>query len=305
MNGIICFDIGGTKISKAVIRFVDTKKGYEIIDYEKEKNPREAEKIKDIMLSYCCRMKKAYRITKVAVSAACVVDTERLEILRAKGNYGIEKFSFDFLTRKGFALKVDNDGHCFVIGEHLFGNVRSSKILLGLVIGTGIGGGFFFNGLSFGGAHNTAMEVSHMQVNAAPDAPICAGCRRRGCWQVYSGGGGIERMYYRKTGLKKTAEQIFSDMVKDVYAKKIVAEAEEYMAIGLANVLNLLDPDTIVLGGSISQQKKFMERVIAKTNKKVFNKKARYNFKDSKLKEYANLLGAASLWIIAYFKEAE
>jgi len=185
----ISFDIGATKILKAVIRMRGNK--FSFLEIEEEKNPRKEEKIKKIISSYCQYSRKKYWIKKVSFSAACIVNQEKKTASHGKYCYGTDTFDFRFLEKEGFSVRVENDGRCFALGEYFFGKGKDAKSVFSMTLGTNIGGGFIANGNNLRGAHHSAMEISFINFlyeNKWQD------------WDDFCGGDGIERLYKNATG---------------------------------------------------------------------------------------------------------
>ncbi len=278
----ICADIGKTKILMAVMRV--SKYNYKIFDEIELKNPRNPKRIEKIMLDFCQTAQKKFWTKKVAVSAAHIVDPKMNKVLQGKDCYGTEIFSFHFLERKGFSVQIENDGHCFALGEYFFGKAMGTKIALALSLGTEIGGGLIHKGTIFRGFHNCAFEVSH----------ICANIL--GPWQdwgILCAGKGIASSYRKKTGIKISTQEIFEkSKYKDKIAKDTIGQAAGILGKGTASLINIADPEIIVFGGSLAKQKKFVSYAVQTARKNIFNKKANYKFAISSLGNKANLLGA-------------
>src|SRR4030042_2917389 len=96
----IVFDIGATKILKAVIKLRGRK--FDFLEIEEEKNPKKEDKIKNIILAYCQKARKRYWTKKVALSAASIVDPEKKTVSGGKAFYGTDPFDLEFLERYGF-----------------------------------------------------------------------------------------------------------------------------------------------------------------------------------------------------------
>lgn len=284
---IICFDIGGTKILKSVVKINGGK--YEFLEIEEEKNPRKVEKIKNILLEYCQKARKKYWAKKVAISTADIVDPVKKIIHSQKINFGTEKFDLDFLKKSGYTARVENDGRCFALGEYYFGKGKGRKSILALTLGTGIGGGFVASGENFRGAHSSALEVGRSKIFFAGKLQV---------WEWVVAGRGIERYYFDATKEKISSEEIFKRAKNgENAAKDILAQAGEVLGVGIAHILNILDPEVIVFGGSISKQRIFVKKSFEIAKKNCVNQKANYKFAISSLGNRSNLLGAASLWL--------
>jgi glucokinase len=183
---------------------------------------------------------------------------------------------------------MENDGRCFGLGEYYFGKGQGADSLLSLTVGTGIGGGFIFQGKTWRGAHHSALEVSYLK-----------DFREGGNWEERASGRGIEYFYRKISGEKITAEEIFSRWhQQDSAAAEAVDRAADALSLGIASLVNIFDPEKIVIGGGLSQQEDFIQKAIKQSRLHLFNRTAQYQFATSNLNRRANLLGAGSL----YFK---
>jgi predicted NBD/HSP70 family sugar kinase len=284
---IICFDIGGTKILKAVVKIKSEK--FEFLEIDEEKNPRKPEKIKEILSRYSRSSRKKFGTKKVAVSTADIVDPVKKTIRAQKINFGAEFFDLKFLEEEGFSVRVENDGRCFAWGEYFFGKGKGKKSILVLTLGTGIGGGFIADGKNLRGAHSSALEVGRSKIFYNNNLQM---------WEWIAAGRGIEKFYFDATKEKIASEEIFEKAKNgEKEAGKVLAQAEEVLGVGISNLLNILDPETVVFGGGMSRRNEFVRKAIAIAKKNVMNKKANYKFAISSLGNKANLLGAASLYL--------
>ena len=284
---IICFDIGGTKILKAVVKI--SGNNFYFLEIAEEKNPRKEDKIRKIILDYCRESRKKYRTKRVALSAAYIVNKEKKIISQGKLCYGTDRFVLSFIENSGFSIRVENDGRCFALGEYFFGKGRNADSLLSITLGTNIGGGFISGGTSFRGAHNSAMEISYLNYFHE---------KKWQDWDDFCAGEGIEKQYKKASGKFLASKDVFKLVAKkDAMAKKIIYTATEFFGMGIANMLNILDPEMILFGGSISKQREYIRGAVKVAKKNTMNKKANYKFAISSLGNKANLLGAASLFL--------
>jgi glucokinase len=161
-------------------------------------------------------------------------------------------------------VHVDNDANCAAIGECTFGAGIGRSDVLFVTLGTGIGGGILAGGRLLRGAGNFAAEIGHMVVD--PHGPPC-GCGRRGCWERYASGSGLGRIA-RDAALAGQADRVRElaggdpDDVRgehvvraafegDRNAAAILEEFAWWLALGLGNLANVLDPEMIVIGGGL------------------------------------------------------
>lgn len=283
----IALDIGKTKILFAVLKVGWSN--YNFLEIIERKNPKNPKKIQEIFLEFCYSARLKYWIKKVAISAAHLVDSEKKIVSQGKTCYGTDIFDFRFLEKEGFSVRIENDGRCFALGEYCFGKNRGAKNILTLALGTEIGGGFICRGKNYQGAHNSSLEISNISANYT---------EKWMGWGILCAGKGIENAYRRETGRKIAAKEIFFEAEKNnQVAKNVIGKAAGILGMGTASLVNILDPELIIFGGSLSGQKKFIGQAVDIARKNVFNKKANYKFAISSLGNKANLLGAASLYL--------
>jgi glucokinase len=164
----------------------------------------------------------------------------------------------------GLPTLVDNDANVAAWGEFRFGAGRSSKDMLLVTVGTGIGGGIVSGGTLFRGAHGFAAEIGHVIVE--PGGPVC-GCGNEGCWEQVASGRAIGRLG-REAGRdhpeslvvalaggdpEKVTGPLVTDAAKkgDPVAVHVLAEVGRRLGEGIAGLVNILDPDLVVVGGGV------------------------------------------------------
>jgi glucokinase len=156
---------------------------------------------------------------------------------------------------------LENDANLAALGELWLGAGRGSVNMIMITIGTGIGGGIIINGCLYSGTNGNAGEIGHTVIDH--QGPLCS-CGRRGCLETYASATAIVRMAKeavesgKATGLAKVenlqAKDIFSlAQTGDELSKDIINSAAYYLGIGLGNLINLFNPDTIVVGGGVSR----------------------------------------------------
>jgi len=149
----------------------------------------------------------------------------------------------------GREVRLENDANCFALSEATDGAGRGAEVVFGVILGTGVGGGIVVRGKVLTGPNAIAGEWGHNPLPAPgpEDLPLPACyCGRSGCIETYLSGPGLTRDYRRFTGKQLAPEEIVS--VDD----EAVGRYEERLARSLASVINVLDPDVIVLGGGMS-----------------------------------------------------
>ncbi|MEO7837128.1 MAG: ROK family protein [Acidimicrobiales bacterium] len=166
----------------------------------------------------------------------------------------------------GVAVTVDNDANCAAWAEYRQGAARGFTHAVLATLGTGIGGGVISGGRLVRGAHGFAGEIGHMVVD--PDGPPCP-CGKRGCWERFASGDGLGRLGREAAGGGSAAGARIvelaggrADDVRGEHVTRAAAEGDDgavevvgrfawWLALGLANLANLLDPDRFVIGGGL------------------------------------------------------
>jgi fructokinase len=155
----------------------------------------------------------------------------------------------------GRRIQMANDANCFALAEAKWGAGRGAQVVAGIIIGTGMGGGIVVRGRVLEGPQGIAGEWGHLSID--PDGPACY-CGHRGCLETYLSGSGMERRFRERNGTTLATEAIWQAAGEPSHPlRDACAEAcEEYLdwfGRGIASILNVLDPDALVLGGGLSQ----------------------------------------------------
>ncbi|MBP7211432.1 ROK family protein [bacterium] len=175
--------------------------------------------------------------------------------------------------------RVDNDVRCAALGELNYGAGKGCENLICITVGTGIGSGIILNGKLVRGASNAAGEIGHIKLQMK-DGPLC-GCGDTGCLEAFASGPAIVAMAedyikggkstkYRELANPDISSYIVSEAAKqgDAVAKRIFTIIGEYIGIGLTSVVNLLNPEKIIIGGGVSAAGDILFNPIIETVKK-------------------------------------
>ena len=153
--------------------------------------------------------------------------------------------------RFGLPTLLLNDASAAALGEHTFGAGRGFHHLLYLTISTGIGGGIIADDRLYLGAQGAAGEVGHQVIEAK--GPRCH-CGSRGCLEALASGWAIAREAKRRLKKRMTAEMVHRAAREgDPLAREVIERAGEYLGIGLANLVNLFNPELLILGGGVAK----------------------------------------------------
>lgn len=167
----------------------------------------------------------------------------------------------DLTDRLGREVRAENDANCFALSEAWDESNQGFSSVLGLILGTGFGGGLVFNGKVHSGKVGMAGEVGHIQLNyyalkllGWDNAPIYqCGCGKQACLDTYLSGRGFELLYRDLVGEAIDAKAIIARFEQnEAKTVEFVDKFIELMAISLGNLITIFDPDMIVFGGGLS-----------------------------------------------------
>ena len=195
----------------------------------------------------------------------------------------------------GRKIEIQNDANCFAMAEALLGAGKGKKLVFGVIMGTGCGGGIVYNGEVISGPQGIAGEWGHMSIN--PHGPRCY-CGQLGCVETLISGGGMEARYAEQFGVNKSLREI----EKGFYAGQPDAVAFMKMFFrhfgrAIANLIDVLDPDVIVLGGGVSKFDALYTDGLADVAKFVFNDSLETPIVKHQIGDSAGVLGAALVGI--------
>jgi len=305
----IGIDIGGTNIKGVLIDNSPVKKnGSRILT--KVQYPTKSKTSKKIILEQVFKIIKILlqknknvgrttsHIKGIGIGVAGPVDFENQKVLNPPNVTGLKNLELGKLIEKKFKIKtiIENDAHLMVLAETLWGAGKDKNIVIGLVFGTGVGGGIVMNKKIVHGKTGTAGEFGHMTIDK--HGRKCA-CGSKGCLETY----------LSETGVRKTSYEFFNKRVKsyDLHqiarkgnskAIKTWEEVGKHLGLGLANIVDIFNPDVIVVGGGIavgagelllnSAKKEMRKNILSAKAKKT-------SVLLAKLDEYAGAIGAGLL----------
>ncbi len=254
----IGLDVGGTKIAAARVAADGS-----ILAMERAPSPAtDPARILDAMVELAGKVRTDEAVA-VGIGAAGLVDAATGVLAFApnlswRGVHLVEHVG----GALGLPAIADNDATAAAWGEFRFGAGRGSRHLLLVTVGTGIGGGIVTDGRIYRGAHGFAAEIGHIIVE--PGGPLC-GCGNQGCWEQVASGHAIQRAgreaaeRYPHSGIARLAEGVPARVTGSVVtraaqdgdetARAILAKVGRRLGEGIAGLVNVLDPDVVVVGG--------------------------------------------------------
>jgi fructokinase len=206
----------------------------------------------------------------------------------------------DLSALLGRKVPLENDANCFALSEAVDGAATGASIVFGVIIGTGCGGGLVIDGQPIGGANRIAGEWGH---NPLPDpvgtevsGPSCY-CGKKGCIETYLSGPGMADRFKDATGRMLSPKDICALSDDGDHEANLALELyEDRMARALSTVVNLLDPDVIVLGGGMSNISRLYDNVPAKMVPYIMSDDPIIELRQNIHGDSSGVRGAAWLW---------
>jgi len=197
-------------------------------------------------------------------------------------------------------IRIANDANCFALSEAIDGAAKDAATVFGVIVGTGTGGGLVVNRQILIGCNAVAGEWGHNPLPWPDDGELAltkCWCGQRGCIETFISGPGLENDYKRATQKNLRAEEIVELAMQDnLEANEAVGRYEHRMARSLAHVINLLDPEVIVLGGGMSNVQRIYNNVPRIWQQWVFSDSINTKLVAPKFGDASGVRGAAWLW---------
>jgi predicted NBD/HSP70 family sugar kinase len=157
----------------------------------------------------------------------------------------------EFTRRLNIPVCVENDANLGALAEYLWGAGKASRLLVYLKLATGIGGGVVIGGRLFRGVSGTAGEIGHLSLDARGD--VCR-CGNRGCLELTGGGAAlIEVLRRTNPDVQTLSELVRLAVAGDAPSRRLIADAGTHLGVALGGLLNLMNPDMIVVGGELAR----------------------------------------------------
>ena len=208
-------------------------------------------------------------------------------------------FQADLERRLARPLRLANDANCLAVSEAVDGAAAGARIVFGVILGTGVGGGVAIGGVAITGANAIAGEWGHNPL-PWPDADERPGracyCGRHGCIETFLSGPGLAADYEIRSGRSLPAQNIVAASVRDAVARDTLDAWRRRLAKALATVINVLDPDVIVLGGGLSQIESIYDDVPRRWSEWVFSDRVTTRLVPARYGDASGVRGAAWLW---------
>jgi len=206
----------------------------------------------------------------------------------------------DLSARLRREVRLANDANCFALSEATDGAGRGARVVFGVIVGTGTGGGIAVDGRVLVGPNAVAGEWGHNPLPWPRDGewpgPACY-CGKTSCIETFLSGPGLAQDHERATGEKASAPELVRRAADgDGAAEATLARYEDRMARALAGVINILDPDVIVLGGGMSNLKRLYQAVPRLWTEYAFSDRVDTPLRAAIHGDSSGVRGAAWLW---------
>ncbi|MEI6620592.1 MAG: ROK family glucokinase [Actinomycetes bacterium] len=265
MSLTVGIDIGGTKIASGLV-----DEAGNVVQSDRLATPsRNPESVENAIVELVLEYRSEHDVEAVGIGCAGFIDEKRSRVLLAPNlGWADEPLRLAIESIVKIPVVVENDANAAAWGEYKFGGGQGSADMICVTVGTGIGGGFVFDGSLYRGAHGFAAEIGHMSVE--PGGRLCA-CGNRGCWEQYASGNALVRDARRLASDRRAEAEVLLDLgdgtpegvqgkhitqaarLGDPVALAAFAELAHWLGLGMANVAALLDPGCFIIGGGVSE----------------------------------------------------
>lgn len=303
---VLACDLGGTNLRMAAI----DRRGK--ILYRTKRNTPKTERAEEILLAIAesaneCRKKVEGEVLGVAIAAPATVNAEKGVILKAPNVPALDGFRIVAALEEELSVEaiLENDANAAGVGENWVGASKGFENSICVTLGTGVGGGIIIDGKVLHGIDGTAGEIGHIGVE--PFGAPC-GCGSRGCLEQYSSATAIVRQTQELLAQypKSALAGVMPLTSKDVYeagqkgnelALEVFRRQGFYLGIALASLINVLNPEIIVIGGGAAAGwDLFMPHLLEQVEYRAWREpRIRAKFEKAVLGDDAGIMGAAKL----------
>ena len=289
-------DLGGTKTESIII----DKDGNEIERLRKD-TPKNYNGTIDIICDLVNYLEKKFeKNCKIGIGTPGALSNETNCIKGGNSTWlNGRPLKKDIELRLNRKIYLENDANCFALSEAYDGAGSSEEIVFGVILGTGVGGGLVINKKIINGYNNIAGEWGHNQMSLGSNDKWnrhdCY-CGKKGCIETYLSGTGFSKHFHEQYNIDLDAKIIQKNANEgDEKSLEFIYQYLDYLARGLSQVINLVDPGVIVLGGGVSNMKQIYDDINSKLQKYVFSDTVNTKVLKNKFGDSSGVRGAASL----------
>lgn len=269
MTLTIGVDVGGTKIAAGLV-----DESGRILARERRESPAtDSDAIEDTIADLVRLLAEGADVAGVGVAAAGFVSADQSTVVFAPNlAWRDEPLKSELEARTGLPVVVENDANAAAWGEFSFGAARNASHMLMVTVGTGVGGGLILDGRLLRGGGGLAAEIGHLCV--VPEGRPCH-CGSTGCWEQYASGSALVRMAREQAEADPGAASALIELAGgqeridgpsvtklaasgDAFARRQLERLGYWLGTGLASLVAVLDPTTIVVGGGVAQARELL-----------------------------------------------
>jgi len=289
----IGIDLGGTKIEGIVLKENGTEIFRKRIPTEQEKGYEGILKnIQSLYLSLLKSINNERHTLGIGTPGAISLRTGLLKNSNTTCLNG-KPLKKDLEMKLQHQLEIQNDANCFAMAEAMFGAGKGKSLVFGVIMGTGCGGGIVYNGKVITGLQAIAGEWGHMSID--PSGPPCY-CGARGCVETFISGGGLEKRWQSLHNEQLPLKQIIHLFRNgDKRANAFIKDFFRHFGRAMANLINILDPDIVILGGGVSNIEELYTAGVEEVKKCVFSDSLETPIVKHSLGDSAGVIGAAMI----------
>ena len=304
MRKIVGIDIGGTKISGAII-----ENGTIVGDIIKEKTPFCTSEILKTVFGITDKLLDN-NVKAIAIATAGAVNNENSKVIGSTGNLPKDYSSTDFkkIFEENYKLPflIENDANAAAFAEYKIGAAKGSRNSVTVTLGTGVGGGVIVDGKLLKGKNGAAGEIGHIVLGIDENRPCTCGIYN--CFEAYASGTGFKKTIqelsktlpeFKTSKLSQTPYDELStyEVIKgykegDEFCKIAYETWEKHLIIGLISLVNIFDPENIVISGGLAGEVNY-KKVEKEINEKIVTTPIK--LLEAKAGNYAGMIGAALL----------
>jgi fructokinase len=299
MEYLLGLDLGGTKIEAAILK----KENFSVVD--RLRIPTEAYKGYEAIIINIKNLideitkKNQINFSKIGIATPGTLDpmTNTMKNCNATALNGMP-LNDDLEAILGMKVRLSNDANCFAIAETLMGVVpeinKNAEVVFGVIMGTGVGGGVVIRGKILSGKQGIGGEWGH---NFLDDSGGICYCGKLGCVEKIISGPALESYYKSIAGIDKKLKDIVNEYrhQSEPFANKTMNRLFENFGKAISVIINIIDPDVIVIGGGVGNIDEIYTHGVDYAKKYVFNKRLDTIFVKPKLGDSAGVFGAAML----------
>ena len=267
---VLAIDLGGTKIIAAIIsnegQVIAREYRLTLADEGVQPVINRIFSAVDHLLSL--RNIGSSQLDSISIAAAGAINLEEGLITSSPNLPGWHDVPLRDIIEEKYRVKtfLINDANAAALGEHCFGAGKGVNNLIYLTVSTGIGGGIIINGELYSGSHGSAGEIGHMTIDT--NGPRC-NCGNIGCWEMLASGTAVAKEAIRRIrqGEESSLTEMVEGKIENITAEKVSRAAERgdslalevilktatYLGVGLVNLVNIFNPEMIIIGGGMSK----------------------------------------------------